>query len=115
MDQPGSESQEGWKVKGQGHASSTVCHVPTCFLGQPHTRTRTCQTALFYDPFGSSYDSSHKGHVCCAAQDVEGSWELVFSTQLKSGYMPIRELVGFYPSREEATIDTNAGPLPIGG
>lgn len=46
---------------------------------------------------------------------MEGSWELVFSTQLKSGYMPIRELVGFYPSREEASIDATAGPLPIGG
>ena len=49
------------------------------------------------------------------AEDVEGSWQLVFSTQLKKGYMPIRELVGFYPSREEATIDATAGPLPIGG
>eukprot|EP00904_Undaria_pinnatifida_P010635 jgi/Undpi1/6701/HiC_scaffold_20.g09180.m1 len=50
-----------------------------------------------------------------SAEDVEGSWQLVFSTQLKKGYMPIRELVGFYPSREEATIDATAGPLPIGG
>lgn len=50
-----------------------------------------------------------------AADDVEGSWELVFSTQLKKGYMPIRELVGFYPSREKASIDAAAGPLPIGG
>lgn len=49
------------------------------------------------------------------ADDVEGSWQLVFSTQLAKGYMPIRELVGFYPSREEATIDATAGPLPIGG
>ncbi|CAM9774605.1 unnamed protein product [Scytosiphon promiscuus] len=49
------------------------------------------------------------------AEEVEGSWELVFSTQLKSGYMPIRELVGFYPSREQASIDANAGPLPLGG
>ncbi|CBN75871.1 expressed unknown protein [Ectocarpus siliculosus] len=53
--------------------------------------------------------------LACGAEDVEGSWELVFSTQLKSGYMPIRELVGFYPSREEASIDATAGPLPIGG
>ncbi|CAM9904412.1 unnamed protein product [Ectocarpus sp. 12 AP-2014] len=53
--------------------------------------------------------------LACGAEDVEGSWELVFSTQLKSGYMPIRELVGFYPSREEASIDAAAGPLPIGG
>lgn len=64
---------------------------------------------------GSRGTSSREERVCCAAEDVEGSWELVFSTQLKSGYMPIRELVGFYPSREEASIDANAGPLPIGG
>ena len=49
------------------------------------------------------------------AEDVEGSWQLVFSTQLKKGDMPIRELVGFYPSQEEATIDATAGPLPIRG
>ncbi|CAM9761949.1 unnamed protein product [Pylaiella littoralis] len=49
------------------------------------------------------------------AANVEGSWELVFSTQLKSGYMPVREIVGFFPSREEATIDTTAGLLPLGG
>ena len=67
---------------------------------------------FFMDP---SDTSSCEEHVCCAAEDVEGSWELIFSTQLKSGYMPIRELVGFYPSREEASIDATAGPLPIGG
>ena len=50
-----------------------------------------------------------------AEEDVEGSWEIVFSTQLKKGYMPIRELVGFYPSREEASIDATAGPFPMGG
>lgn len=50
-----------------------------------------------------------------AADDVEGTWELVFSTQLKSGYMPVRELIQFYPSRQKILIDTKAGPLPLGG
>jgi len=43
------------------------------------------------------------------AEDVEGR------TQLERGYMPIRELIGFYPSREEVTIDASAGSFPIGG
>lgn len=50
-----------------------------------------------------------------AAEDVEGRWELVFSTQLKSGYMPICELIGFYPSSGKAAIDNMAGPLSVGG
>ncbi|CAM9479218.1 unnamed protein product [Discosporangium mesarthrocarpum] len=47
--------------------------------------------------------------------EIEGSWELVFSTQLASGYMPVREVIGFFPSRSEVTLDTNAGPIPLGG
>lgn len=50
-----------------------------------------------------------------AVGEVEGLWELVFSTQLPSGYMPVREVIGFYPSRDQITIDTTVGPLPLGG
>lgn len=53
--------------------------------------------------------------VPCTVSDVEGAWELIFSTQLGSGYMPVREVIGFYPSREELAIDTTIGPLPLGG
>ncbi|CAM9527356.1 unnamed protein product, partial [Choristocarpus tenellus] len=47
--------------------------------------------------------------------DIEGSWELIFSTQLSSGYMPVQEIIGFFPSRGVITLDTNAGLLPLGG
>lgn len=53
--------------------------------------------------------------LCCAVGEVEGAWELIFSTQLSSGYMPVREIIGFFPSRNEIAIDTTIGPLPLGG
>ncbi|CAM9129010.1 unnamed protein product [Phaeothamnion confervicola] len=52
------------------------------------------------------------------AQDIEGKFELIFQSKLKGGYMPVSEIIGFFPSMKSYTIDTTFGgelALPLGG
>ena len=81
----------------------------------PPARHPLFSSTAIHTPYLPSSLFLRCGSYYSPAEDIEGRWELVFSTQLERGYMPIRELVGFYPSREEATIDASAGPVPIGG
>ncbi|KAG5187178.1 hypothetical protein JKP88DRAFT_267901, partial [Tribonema minus] len=50
-------------------------------------------------------------------QDVDGlNWELVFSSQLSKGYMPVREVICFDISNGKISLSTTFGPgIPLGG
>ena len=46
--------------------------------------------------------------------DIEGAWELVYSTQLSGGYMPVREVINFRPSTGKMEIVTDKAGFPLG-